>query len=63
VPGHGSISGLPRARRCHDSDAVLSSLYNEGLKLLTRQSNLLWAGGSGLCWGSHGVHPVASSSE
>ncbi len=38
VPGHGSISGLPGARRCHDSDAVLSSLDNEGLKLLTRQN-------------------------
>ena len=63
MPGHGSISGLPRARHCHDSDPVLSSLDNEGLKLLTRQINLLWAGGSDLCWGSHGVHPVASSSE
>lgn len=63
VPGHGSISGLPRARRCHDSDAVFSSLDNERFGFFIRQSNLLWTGGSDLCWGSHGVHPVASSSE
>jgi len=57
VPGHGSISGLPRTRRYYDSDAVFSSLDNERFGFFIRQSNLLWAEGIDLCRGRMGYAP------